>query len=197
MAMKSKSIRASVILSLTVAAFLLLTAACSPAESSLSISDVWARAAMLPGDEGTNAMGSMDQESTSDADEEGGEAGAMAQHGTEDSEGSAMGMGAVSAAYMVIENAGRADDRLVSVSTEVAGVVEIHTVEMQDNVMRMRPLENGLEIPAGEQVSLQPGGYHIMLMQLNQDLAAGETIALTLTFESGKEVTVDAEIRTP
>ena len=61
----------------------------------------------------------------------------------------------------------------------------------------MRPLADGLDIPANESVTLEPGGFHLMLMDLQESLVAGETVSLTLTFESGKEITVDAEIRLP
>ena len=98
---------------------------------------------------------------------------------------------------MVIANNGGASDKLVSASTDAAGVVEIHTVEMTDGVMQMRPLTDGLEIPANGSVTLEPGGFHIMLMDLQESLVDGETVTLTLTFESGKEIVTDAEIRNP
>jgi copper(I)-binding protein len=110
-----------------------------------------------------------------------------------------MGMnGPVSAAYMLIENRGGAADRLLRASTDAAAVVEIHETQIDDQgVGRMRPLVEGLEIPANGSVRLEPGGYHIMLMDLRRDLVAGEIVRLTLTFESGKEITVEAEIRQP
>ncbi len=105
--------------------------------------------------------------------------------------------GAVSAAYMVIRNTGSAADRLLSVTSDAATIVEIHTTEMEGDVMRMRPLPDGLEIPAGGQVALEPGGYHLMLMGLQRDLVASERLSLTLSFASGKQLTVEAEIRAP
>ena len=100
-----------------------------------------------------------------------------------------------SAVYMVLENRGAAADRLVAARTDAAGTVEIHETQMDGGVMRMRPLENGLEIPAGGRVTLEPGGYHIMLLDLPRDLLPGEAIALTLVFESGLELVVGAPVR--
>ncbi|MBN2470223.1 MAG: copper chaperone PCu(A)C [Anaerolineae bacterium] len=154
---------------------LLVVSGCAPAESNLAVTDPWARAATVE---------SMAEENSTMAE-------------SEDNAGAMAGSGAVSAAYMGISNTGGAADRLISASTDAAGVVEIHTVEMENDIMRMRPLPDGLEIPAGETVTLQPGGYHIMLMDLQHDLTAGESITLLLTFESGKELTVSAPIRMP
>ncbi|MBC2776640.1 copper chaperone PCu(A)C [Parasphingopyxis marina] len=100
----------------------------------------------------------------------------------------------VSAGYARIENRG-GDDRLVSASTPVAAEAQIHSVTMEDGVMRMRETEGGLSLPGGETVELRPGGYHIMLMQPNRALAEGEHIPITLTFERAAPVTVDFIIR--
>ena len=82
-------------------------------------------------------------------------------------------------------------DRLVSVSSPVAKKAELHTMEMAGMVMKMRPLA-GLDIPAGQSVTLKPGGEHIMLMGLNGPLREGQSFPLTLTFEKAgaREVTV-------
>lgn len=101
---------------------------------------------------------------------------------------------AVSAAYMRIANRGELADRLVSAASPIASVVEVHEVAMVDDVMQMRPVE-GVDIPASEAVVLEPGGYHIMLMGLTRDLLPGEAIPLTLTFESGVELTIAAMVR--
>jgi len=85
-------------------------------------------------------------------------------------------------AFMTIANTGTAADRLTGGSTPVAGRVEIHTMTMENDVMRMRQLEDGLEIPAGGEVTLKPGSFHVMLMDLKQPLKAGEKVPLTLTF---------------
>ncbi len=67
--------------------------------------------------------------------------------------------------------------------------------EMPEAMMGMRQLEDGLEIPAGEEVSLEPGGYHVMLLELEQPIAEGDTIEVTLNFENAGEVKVEAEAR--
>ncbi|WP_285712686.1 copper chaperone PCu(A)C [Erythrobacter oryzae] len=85
-------------------------------------------------------------------------------------------------AFMTIANTGTAADRLTGGSTPVAGRVEIHTVSMDGGVMRMRQLEDGLDIPSGGEVTLKPGSFHVMLMDLKQPLKAGDTVPLMLTF---------------
>lgn len=103
-------------------------------------------------------------------------------------------MGGMGAAYLVIENSGEADVLLTG-STDVAQVVEVHEVADNNGVMEMRPLENGLEIPANGSVTLEPGGYHIMLIGLTQDLTAGMTFDLTLTFEKAGDVVVPVTVQ--
>lgn len=73
---------------------------------------------------------------------------------------------------------------LVSAASPVAGVVEIHEMTMDGNVMKMRALPKGLTLPAGQAVALKPGGLHVMLMDLKQPLKAGDSVPLTLVVES-------------
>jgi copper(I)-binding protein len=83
------------------------------------------------------------------------------------------------------------DTRLVEARSPVAGVVEIHEMALVDNVMRMRAVA-AIELPAGRTVELKPGGYHVMLMDLKQQLKAGETVPLTLVLErNGARSTVE------
>ena len=98
-------------------------------------------------------------------------------------------------AFMTITNTGEATDRLVGGSTPVAGEVQVHTVDMTDGIMRMRQLADGLEIPAGETVTLKPGSFHIMLMQLQEPLAQGTTVPLTLTFEQAGDMEVELAVQ--
>lgn len=98
-------------------------------------------------------------------------------------------------AFMTIANTGTAADRLTGGSTPVAGRVEIHTVSMDDGVMRMRQLADGLEVPAGGAVTLKPGSVHVMLMDLKQPLKAGDTVPLTLTFKGAGTVETELEVR--
>jgi copper(I)-binding protein len=74
--------------------------------------------------------------------------------------------------------------RLVQASSPVAGVVEIHEMSMDGNVMRMRAVA-GIDLPAGRTVELKPGGFHVMLMDLRQPLQPGDTVPVTLVFDSG------------
>lgn len=83
-------------------------------------------------------------------------------------------------AFMQIQSARHV--RLVEVQTAAAGVAEVHEMKMENNVMKMRAM-NALDIPAGKSIELKPGAYHIMLMDLKNQVRAGETVILKLTFE--------------
>lgn len=97
----------------------------------------------------------------------------------------------VSGAYMQIQ--ADADARLVSVSSSVVPRVEVHEMNMDGGVMRMREVK-AVELPKGKTVSLEPGGFHIMLMNLKKPIAAGDVIPLTLVVESGgKRQTVEVK----
>lgn len=91
-----------------------------------------------------------------------------------------------------------ADTRLVGASSPVAAVVEVHEMAVKDNIMKMRQV-SAVDLPAGKTVELKPGGYHVMLMDLKQQVKAGETVPLTLVFEGkdGKRELqkVDAPVR--
>jgi len=126
---------------------------------------------------------------------------------------------AAGAAYMKIENTGSEADALIGASSPAAATVEVHeTVAMESEMpsasdgmgmespmpsasddmgggmMGMRPIAR-LEIPAGGTVELMPGSYHIMLIDLNQELKPGDKIEITLTFEKAGDVKVTAEVR--
>ena len=88
----------------------------------------------------------------------------------------------MSAAYLEIENNGEGDDRLIAVSVDGVTKVEIHEMRMDGDMMMMQRLPDGLLVPAGGYVSLQPGGYHLMLMGLTQPLVDGTQVKGTLTF---------------
>lgn len=85
--------------------------------------------------------------------------------------------------------------KLVGVSSPVAGVVEIHEMKMDKDVMKMSALPNGLELPAGKAVELKPGGYHVMLMDLKAPLTKDTTIPLTLTVQDAKGVKSTVELK--
>ena len=88
-------------------------------------------------------------------------------------------------------------DRLVSVASPSAGTAEIHDMKTEGGIMKMAQLPEGLALPAGEAVSLKPGGNHIMLMQVKTPLAAGDTVSLTLTFEKAAPLGVRAAVGQP
>jgi len=86
------------------------------------------------------------------------------------------------------------DDRLVGVSSPVAGRAEVHEMTMEGSVMRMREMTGGIPLPAGKTVALAPGGYHIMLMDLRKPLIAGQVITLRLRFEHGAPLDLEAPV---
>ena len=86
---------------------------------------------------------------------------------------------------------------LVGISSPVAGVAEVHEMKMDGDVMRMRPLSKGLELPAGKAVQLKPGGYHLMLMDLKLPLQKDTTIPITLTLQDSKGVQSTQDLRVP
>ena len=100
----------------------------------------------------------------------------------------------VGGAFVTITNNGATDDRLVSVGSPAADVGQLHEMKMEGDVMKMRALPDGIVIPAGETVTLEPSGLHIMLMGLKQALVEGETVKLTLTFEKAGSVEVELPI---
>jgi periplasmic copper chaperone A len=164
-----------VLMLLAAVLILLVTAtACTqappaPASSQgINAQNVWARPAKM--------MGSMPME---------GDAHQM-QHG-----------GANSAVYLVLANGGAAADRLVAAQADVSNAIEIHETKMEGDVMRMAQVEGGIEVPAGGQVELRPGGLHVMLIGLTRDLNVGDTFPLTLEFASGAKLQVEAEVRQP
>ena len=85
--------------------------------------------------------------------------------------------------------------KLVGASSPVAGVVEVHEMKMDKDIMKMAALPNGLDLPAGKAVELKPGGYHVMLMDLKAPLAKDTTIPLTLTVQDAKGVKSTVELK--
>lgn len=100
----------------------------------------------------------------------------------------------VGGGFMTIENEGPDADRLISASSPVAADVQIHEMAMQGDVMKMRHLSEGLELPGGETVTLAPGGYHLMFMGLKQAFVEGETVPVTLVFEKAGAVEISLPV---
>ncbi len=100
---------------------------------------------------------------------------------------------AVGVGYLKITNNGKAADKLMGGTFEGAEKVEVHEMTMDGDIMKMRALPDGLEIPPGAAVELKPGSYHLMLMGMQKPIVQGPDIKGTLTFE--KAGTVDVEYR--
>lgn len=99
------------------------------------------------------------------------------------------------ASGMFVQITSATGGKLVSASSPVAGVVEIHEMAMEGNVMKMRALPSGLDLPAGKTVELKPGGYHVMLLELKQQLKDGDTVPVTLVVQGadGKKETIEVK----
>lgn len=98
------------------------------------------------------------------------------------------------AAFMTIVNTGTEDDRVVAASAPVSVVTELHTHIKEGEVMRMRQVPD-IAVPAGETVMLQPGGLHVMFMQLAEPLKEGDTFPVTLTFEKAGDKTIEVTVK--
>ena len=99
-----------------------------------------------------------------------------------------------SAAYLLVRNDGGTGDRLTGAESPAASRVELHESFMEGEVMRMRKVDS-LDIPAGSEVELKPGGLHIMLLGITGPLVEGEEIELTLHFERSGDRIVRLPIR--
>ena len=157
---------------LTVLLLAVLLAACGgPSGPSVQIEDVWARPAMAMKESEGSGEGGMGQDM--------------------------MGMAGTGAVFMLIKNEGQEADRLVGGQTDVAKVVEIHETIMEGDVMKMQMLADGVEVPAGGEVLLKPGSYHVMLIGMKQDLKLGDTFGLDLEFEKSGTITVEPQVEQP
>ena len=158
---------------------------------AITVSEAWVRAT-VPQQTTTPADSGM-------GDTSGAMSGDTASQGSSGMEmsGDATAGARVTGAFMLISNTTSQDDRLIqaAVSADITDTVEIHQTTIDENdVMRMRPVD-GIVIPANGSAELKPGGYHIMLLNVQRDLNPGDTVSLTLTFESGKKITVEAPVR--
>lgn len=103
----------------------------------------------------------------------------------------------VAAGYLSVKNNGTEADRLVAIESPISGKAEIHEMAVKDGVMTMRPLAGGLEIPAGGEVKLEPGSFHIMFMGLKEPAVEGVKFPATLTFEKAGKVAVEFAVDKP
>src|ERR1700722_18758706 len=98
------------------------------------------------------------------------------------------------AGYLTVTNNGTAADRLTCAGSDAAAQCQIHTMTMENGVMKMRPVEGGLEIKPGETVTLRPGSDHVMFVNLKHPLETGNSIAATLQFEKAGTVKVEVPV---
>jgi hypothetical protein len=105
-----------------------------------------------------------------------------------------MGGGGNGAVYVTLTNGGAQADSLVSASSDAAQKVELHEAKNEGGVMKMRPVK-AIPVPASGKTELKPGGYHIMLMGLKHDLKPGENVPVTLKFERGGELRIQAAVK--
>jgi periplasmic copper chaperone A len=99
-----------------------------------------------------------------------------------------------SAAFMTLTNTGGTDQALVAAESAASKVVELHTHIMEEGMMKMRKVEK-IDLPAGQPVSLQPGGLHIMLIGLQQELVPDQPVTLHLVFDDGSKQEIQAPVR--
>ena len=99
----------------------------------------------------------------------------------------------VAGGFLTVTNAGGAD-RLVSVASDAADKVEIHEMAVVDGVMKMRPLDKGIEVPAGGKLELKPGSYHVMFIGLKKPFVKGDMVKGTLAFEKAGKIDVEFKV---
>ncbi|SHJ04804.1 copper chaperone PCu(A)C [Wenxinia saemankumensis] len=103
----------------------------------------------------------------------------------------------VAGGFLTLQNHGDAADTLIAATSPAAGRVEIHEMAMEGDVMRMRELPDGLRIPAGKSVVLEPGGYHLMFFELAAPFVAGAEVEVELTFAGGDAQTIMLPVLAP
>ena len=105
--------------------------------------------------------------------------------------------GGMTAVYGTITNNTDHDVTLVGGSTQVAKMVQVHEMAMIDGEMKMQQIDGGLVIPAGQSATLEPGGNHLMLMNLTKDIMAGDSISVTFNFDGSDSITLDSVMAKP
>jgi periplasmic copper chaperone A len=113
--------------------------------------------------------------------------GSPGQHGGDKS-------AANGAVYMTVTNRGATGDAIVAAASDAARAVELHEVKNDGGVMAMRPVAR-MDVPAGGQLQLKPGGYHVMLLGLTRDLNAGDMVKVTVTFEKAGPMTIAVPVQ--
>jgi copper(I)-binding protein len=101
----------------------------------------------------------------------------------------------VGGGFLTIENKGTTPDKLMGASSPAAGKIEVHETAMNNGIATMRPVKGGLSIPPGQSVTLAPGGYHLMMMELKSPFKKGDKVPVTLAFEKAGDVKVTFDIQ--
>ena len=101
------------------------------------------------------------------------------------------------AVYFIISNATDTDDILLSASADVASAAEVHMSMMDGNGVMSMQMQEALAIPAQQEIIFEPGGLHVMLVGLTQDLKLGDTITLILNFKEAGSLTIEVPVREP
>ncbi|MDH7800718.1 MULTISPECIES: copper chaperone PCu(A)C [unclassified Rhizobium] len=96
----------------------------------------------------------------------------------------------VGGGYVTIKNTGSSDDKLIGIESSAAGRAEIHEMAMVNEIMKMRKLDDGVVIPAGQTVELKPGGLHMMFFNVKKPFAEGDKVPVTLVFEKAGKVEI-------
>ena len=101
----------------------------------------------------------------------------------------------VGGGFFTIKNKGPTPDKLMGASSPAAGKIEVHETAMNNGVATMRPVKGGLSIAPGRSVTLTPGGYHLMMMELKGPLKKGDKLVVTLVFEKAGEVKATFDVQ--
>lgn len=100
----------------------------------------------------------------------------------------------VAGGFLTVTNAAATPDRLIAAASDYARKVEVHEMAVVDGVMKMRALDNGVEVPAGGKLELKPGSYHIMFIGPNRTVAVGDKVQGSLTFEKAGKIEVEFQV---
>lgn len=100
----------------------------------------------------------------------------------------------VAGGFTTITNSGAVADRLLAAASDVSDRVEVHEMAVIDGVMKMRPLDKGIEVPAGGKLELKPGSYHIMFIGLKKPFVKGDRVKGQLSFEKAGKIDVEFEV---
>ena len=102
-----------------------------------------------------------------------------------------------SAVYFALQNGTGVDHKIIGVQGEAAKMIETHETMIDANNVASMHHRSEIDVPAGETVKFEPGGLHVMMMMLQNDLNPGDTVTITLRFEDHADLEITAEVREP